>query len=178
MTSTEFVLNKINQIQTAFSDISIRYESDQCSESHFIEISPLEEYDNQTYVKLEEAINLEFIKLFPFELLTFINESDNFSFENPLLFKSVNSNKHSLDLNLMLSNFLNNASFKTAVPAKLKFKGNTVADLNYMNTFNKRIKKTGPTKLKLPNLDDRIGLVAVPIKTSIETENGEYFLAA
>lgn len=88
MTSKKFILNKIEELIGNFPQLTIRYEYDDIEDSHFIEISPLKEFEtNEGYISAEKKINLEFIKNFPFEILTFVSTKDNVVLESPLVFQ-------------------------------------------------------------------------------------------
>ncbi|OXB03711.1 hypothetical protein [Flavobacterium pectinovorum] len=89
MKSNTYVLTKINELANAIPQLTIRYEYDQSCDSHFVEVSPINEFEsNKKYIALEKEIRLEFINLFPFDILTFISEDDGIVLECPILIKS------------------------------------------------------------------------------------------
>lgn len=83
MTSKKFILTKLNEILKEFPFLSFKYECNDFSDSHFIQILPLEEFNtNGNYKQREIEISLEFIENYPFENLIFISEGSKYVFQN------------------------------------------------------------------------------------------------
>lgn len=94
MTSKDFILSKINHILDNFPKMIVRYEYDISCDSHFIEISPSDYFDtNKEYISIEKEINHEFLKLFPFDILTFVSDKDGISLHSPLVFRKKRKKK-------------------------------------------------------------------------------------
>jgi len=76
MKAKEYILNKLTELSTLFTDISIRYEFRTNTNSHLIEVTPLYFYENnQDYLIAESNIEDEFESLFPSENVVFISEN-------------------------------------------------------------------------------------------------------
>jgi len=94
MKSKTFILKKIKDLANAIPQLTIRYEYDQSCDSHFVEVSPINEFEsNEKYIILEKEISLEFINLFPFDILTFISEKDGIVLECPIIIKAKSKSK-------------------------------------------------------------------------------------
>ncbi|AOC93469.1 hypothetical protein BB050_00313 [Flavobacterium anhuiense] len=94
MNSKAYILKKIQDLVNAIPQLTIRYEYDQFCDSHFVEVSPIYEFENnKKYIEIEKEISLEFINLFPFDILTFINEEDGIDLESPIVIKGKSKNK-------------------------------------------------------------------------------------
>lgn len=77
MSASEFVIEKINAIVELFPFVSCRYQFDEFSQSHYIEVIP------KQYLEISEDFTLfqcdvisEFMDEFPNESVTFITEGD------------------------------------------------------------------------------------------------------
>jgi len=94
MTPKNFILNKIENLISQFPQLMIRYEHDESCDSHFIEVSPITEFEsNQIYISVEREISIEFVNLFPFDILTFVSEEDGLVLESPMIFKTKTQNR-------------------------------------------------------------------------------------
>jgi hypothetical protein len=83
MTSKKFILSNLNDILKEFPFLSFKYEYNDLSDSHFIEILPFEEFhSNEKYKLKEQEISINFIKFFPLESLIFITEGSKYEFQN------------------------------------------------------------------------------------------------
>lgn len=88
MTSKFFTIKQIDKLIELFPYLQIRYEIDVFSESHFVEILPIQSYKNDKfYISEEQRIISQFIQEYPFETITFLSEGDLFSIENPIYSK-------------------------------------------------------------------------------------------
>jgi len=94
MKSNTYILRKIKDLANTIPQLTIRYEYDQSCDSHFVEVSPIDEFEsNIQYIALEKEISLEFINLFPFDILTFISEEDGIVLECPIVIRGKSKNK-------------------------------------------------------------------------------------
>ncbi len=76
MKAKEYIINKLTELSTLFTDIRIRYEFRINTNSHLIEVTPLCFYEsNQDYLIAESNIEDEFESLFPSENVVFISEN-------------------------------------------------------------------------------------------------------
>ena len=83
MTSKKFILTKLNDILKEFPFLSFKYEYNDASDSHFIQILPLQEFNsNSNYKSSEMDMSIDFIKNYPFENLVFISEGSKYIFQN------------------------------------------------------------------------------------------------
>ena len=83
MTSSEYLINKLTNLVNSFPTIKCAYEFDSFDNTHTVEISPSEFYNNnQTFYKLSSEIDKEFISKFPFEGLYFIDSNDLIPIQN------------------------------------------------------------------------------------------------
>ena len=75
MNSRDYIEKKISDLALKFSGIRIRYEYREITQSHIIEILPLDLYESNTeYLLEEELIEKEFGALFPDENILFVSE--------------------------------------------------------------------------------------------------------
>jgi len=75
MNSRDYIEKKISDLALKFSGIRIRYEYREITQSHIIEILPLDLYESNTeYLLEEELIEKEFDALFPDENILFVSE--------------------------------------------------------------------------------------------------------
>lgn len=110
MTSNKFIKVKIQKLLKLVPTLEIYYEYDSFSESHFLKILPLVEFEkNDIYIQFEQDLNDEFFDKYPFELLTFLSENDRYQMANFERFVVIDEIS-SVDI---LSN--NNFDFKIAI---------------------------------------------------------------
>lgn len=75
MNSRDYIEKRINDLAFKFSGIRIRCEHREITQSHIIEILPLDFYESNTeYLLEEELIEKEFGALFPDENILFVSE--------------------------------------------------------------------------------------------------------
>ncbi len=85
MTTTAFLIEKMDKLVKIYPFLKCRYEINNVTQTHFVEISPAEEEENNESLNLTLGeIIREFDKLFPDVSFTFINKTDYFKVENPL----------------------------------------------------------------------------------------------
>jgi hypothetical protein len=88
MTSKEFIITQIDKLVKRLPYLQVRYELDEFSKSHFVEILPIESYKNdKTYISVEEKITNIFIQNYPFETVAFISKDSLFEIESPIYLK-------------------------------------------------------------------------------------------
>ncbi|HLA54818.1 MAG TPA: hypothetical protein VK623_01855 [Flavobacterium sp.] len=154
MTSKKFILNKIKELVSQFTELTIKYEYEESCDSHFIEVSPIKEFEsNKNYISKERAISLEFVNLFPFEILTFISEADGIALQSPLIFKPkpqikyyLNGNKFNFEhiISGLFEDY--DVDWKTSINFKTPNRG---LNLTYANIFdNITAKKTNVDNLE------------------------------
>ncbi|MCW1735251.1 hypothetical protein [Anaerorudis cellulosivorans] len=75
MISSEFIILKLKSFITEFPGTRVRYEHDEKSNTHFIEVVPNEVYhfDNK-YIQWESKFFDEFTEQFPSEIICFISD--------------------------------------------------------------------------------------------------------
>lgn len=75
MTSSEFIISKLKSFINEFPGTRVRYEHDEKSNTHFIEVVPNEVYhfDNK-YIQWESKFFDEFTEQFPSEIICFISD--------------------------------------------------------------------------------------------------------
>lgn len=87
METSDYIIRKLKSFIEKFSNTKVRYENDEMSHIHMIEILPLEVYKkNNEYIKWESDFFDEFINKFQSENICFISEDalvgiDKVSFE-------------------------------------------------------------------------------------------------
>ncbi len=88
MNSIEYIKNKIDILVEKYKHIRCRYEFDEFSQSHYIEVMPREYCQlDDFFLKDEMEIVVNFITQFPYESLVFITEGDLYIIEKPLYTK-------------------------------------------------------------------------------------------
>jgi hypothetical protein len=75
MKSSEFIIFKIKDFVIKFPQAYVKYEHDEASFTHFLEVTPLALYQNdEEYIQWELAFQSEFIANYPDENIGFISE--------------------------------------------------------------------------------------------------------
>ena len=75
MTAKTFIKEKLRELHYKFEDIQIRYEYRAETQTHLVEICPLNFFnENKSYCNEEEIIENEFECLFPEETIVFISD--------------------------------------------------------------------------------------------------------
>ncbi len=82
MTSIEFIKAKLNMLVSLFPTINCAYEFDSFDNTHTVEVSPSDFYNNTSFCKNLTDIDKEFILKFPFEGLFFIDDKDLMPIKN------------------------------------------------------------------------------------------------
>lgn len=142
MKSNTYILKKITDLSNAIPQITIRYEYDKSCDSHFVEVSPINEFEsNRKYIALEKEIRLEFINLFPFEILTFISEEDGIILECPTVIKGKHKEiNKKFNLEDVISTLFEDESYSIDWQSKISFK--VTKDgliLNYDSSHSKKM---------------------------------------
>lgn len=76
MLSIDFIKRKLTDISRVIKNIRLRYGYDQLANTHVIEVSPKNIYDDDKYILLETSILNDFYANFSNECITFITEDD------------------------------------------------------------------------------------------------------
>lgn len=77
MNSKQYLISKLEDLHSKFSNLSIRYQYDSYTQMHIVEILPLDEYSsNKDYIELEADLSFEFDnKFFPESVMFISSES-------------------------------------------------------------------------------------------------------
>lgn len=88
MKSTEYIINRLEELVIRINNIRVRYEYDNYSLTHFIEVLPNSLYSlNQEYIEFEDRMFHEFISAFPYENICFISDDAIVKIEKPIFIK-------------------------------------------------------------------------------------------
>lgn len=88
MNSTEYIINRLEELVIRLNNIRVSYEYDNDSLTHFIEVLPNSLYSlNQEYIEFEDKMFHEFISKFPCENICFISDDAIVKIENPICIK-------------------------------------------------------------------------------------------
>ena len=88
MTSNEYIINELNLLLEKIQNIRVRYEFDQMSSMHIIEIVPDDVYRNDAlYLEWEDDLFSRFIEKFPTENICFISDKSYIEVKNPIFVK-------------------------------------------------------------------------------------------
>ena len=75
MKSKEYLRNRLNEISNVFPELILRYQFNENTETHIIEVKPLEIYQtNDEYIKCEAELLFDFENEFFPETLLFVSE--------------------------------------------------------------------------------------------------------
>lgn len=86
MNSQNFLKEKLNNLTILFPGIKVKYEiKNRSFTKHIIEISPVNVYEDKTYMDVESDLSFEFERLFPSEEIMFVSENSLVRVDNPIL---------------------------------------------------------------------------------------------
>ena len=75
MKSKEYLRNRLNEINNVFPELIFRYQFNENTETHIIEVKPLETYQtNDVYIKCEAELLFDFENEFFPETILFVSE--------------------------------------------------------------------------------------------------------
>lgn len=75
MTPSNFIISKLKLFIEEFPQARVRYEYDDFSDTHFIEVVPNEIYHlDQSYIEWEGKIFDEFVEVFPYDNICFLSD--------------------------------------------------------------------------------------------------------
>jgi len=74
MNSKEFLTEKLNELFSKFEGVQIRYEYRVNTQSHIVEVIPLNFFEGNEYMEAEAMIEEEFESLYQQENIVFISE--------------------------------------------------------------------------------------------------------
>jgi len=75
MKSKEYIRKKLNEISNVFPELIFRYQFNENSETHIIEVKPLDAYQtNNEYIKYEANLMFDFENEFFPETILFVSE--------------------------------------------------------------------------------------------------------
>ncbi|MCD6201587.1 MAG: hypothetical protein J7K46_07255 [Bacteroidales bacterium] len=88
MKATDFVIRRLNELIDNFPKLKAKYEYDNSSKSHYIEILPAKEFkNNKDYAIYETKLIIDFISNFPYDEIVFITKNDLIDISNPIFEK-------------------------------------------------------------------------------------------
>jgi|SRR5690606_17383956 len=129
MKSKEFVINQINELIELFPDLTIKYEYEALSKSHYIQVLPIELYENnERYRNKEKSIYIDFIELYPCESISFVSAEDDYDFVGANVYKRhvfINN----FDLNVEFTELF--GSYMADIPSKINLKSTIRSQSNY-----------------------------------------------
>ena len=114
----DYIIDRINDLVSAFPCFKVSYQIDNYSNSNYIKVIPKEDFEsNLEYQKFETELIIDFIEKYPFDEIVFVTDDSLIDIEEPIyeiegsLFSQNNldwnsdfwSNEIELDFNLTLS---------------------------------------------------------------------------
>ncbi len=78
----EFIINKLQKIFNSYEDIKLRYEYR--SDTHIVEVMPLQVFHDNEFILLENDLEIEFEESFPMEEILFISEESLTEIKTPI----------------------------------------------------------------------------------------------
>lgn len=85
MKSKDFVISELNTFVDKFTNVRVRYELNEMSSLHVVEVVPNEVYKiDEKYVDWENEMFEKFIDIFPMENICFITDDSYIKIENPI----------------------------------------------------------------------------------------------
>ena len=84
MTSIDFIINELKSLHNKFTSSNIRYEFSNSSNTHLIEVTPLEFYNSDSYMECELDLEDNFFRNYPSEDLIFISDQSLSKITNPI----------------------------------------------------------------------------------------------
>ena len=84
MKSKEYLKTKLNEISNIFPELSFRYQFNENTKTHIIEVKPLEaSQTNDDYIKYESNLMFDFENMFLSETILFVSEDFLTQITNP-----------------------------------------------------------------------------------------------
>jgi hypothetical protein len=75
MEASAFIISKVKEFVVQFPQAGVKYENDEVSYTHFLEITPLAFYQkDEAYIQWELAFQKEFMAQYPDENICFLSE--------------------------------------------------------------------------------------------------------
>ncbi len=85
MDAKKFIIDHIVLLVNKFPQLKIRYEIDNATNFHYIEVLPVSEFTlNEKYAEFEIHLSVRFYKKFPKSSIGFIKDGDIFNITNPV----------------------------------------------------------------------------------------------
>lgn len=88
MTAQEYIKNKIDKLSIDFSDLQCRYGFDEFSDTHLIEVIPIDLFLSKSFKDIQKEIIFDFIEKFPNQTISFISEDSLVELDNILYSKT------------------------------------------------------------------------------------------
>ena len=144
MKSTEYIINRLEDLVIRINNIRVSYEYDNDSLTHFIEVLPNSLYSlNQEYIEFEDQMFHEFISIFPYENICFLSDDAIVKIENPIFVKE--------GLGYAPFSTHEDAEFKVSFPEV--FNGSSIfCPIPVFNTHNQGMPE--PKKTTLPSIQE------------------------
>jgi hypothetical protein len=170
MTAKEFIITQIDKLVERLPYLQVRYEFDEFSKSHFVEVLPIESYKNdKTYISIEEEITNVFIQNYPYETVAFISKDSLFEIESPIYLKKgwmYDLKSLEFNFNTMLVKSINSKTFDN-----IEYFPQNIDIKEYKSqSFEKLFTKSTALISDLDFLENK--------KTPIEAGNYQYAMAA
>lgn len=89
MKTSDYIIEKVEELVEKFPHIKIRYSFDSISSDHVIEVTPTHLYLNdKNFANAESKIIHQFIKQFPTESIVFISPEDDYFDMSEVIFQT------------------------------------------------------------------------------------------
>lgn len=187
MTSNKFIKLNIQKLLKLIPKLEIYYEYDDFSESHFLKVLPLIQFENNDiYIQFEQKMNNDFFEQYPFELITFLSENDNYEMANAKKFVAPKQSQlqpsisyNNFDFREAIDNLL--IDYSVDMPSSINFSAFFNAS-KFTNTYEEALlhrKKVYNNKASIPVSVAELPTVDISCngETNI-TNNDDYSLAA
>lgn len=94
----EFLREKLNVIFLSLEGVELAYEYRISTNTHIVEVKPLEKFNSEEYVNMEIALEEAFKERFPYENLLFVSEDSLTKIKTPEFNYSVKLNLNIMEL--------------------------------------------------------------------------------
>jgi hypothetical protein len=185
LTSPTYIEKKISDLLKLIPKLEIFYEHDDFSDSHFLKILPLEEFQgNKEYLKFEEEFETEFFSKYPFELITFLSSCDKYTMVNPKRFVAAQEFapqifefKEHFNFTNAITNLLEN--YTVEMPTSIHF-SSFINAAKFRNTYEEVLRQSAvkETQSELITVADCPIINLDPSAGTIPNDNDDYTLAA
>ena len=84
MTYIDFIIKELKSLHNKFTNSNIRYEFNNSSNTHLVEVTPLEFYNSEIYMEHELDLEERFFEFYPLEELVFVSDQSLSKISNPI----------------------------------------------------------------------------------------------